>query len=74
MSRFKTLKAKEAHLNALYNDCYSEEQAVDNFIYLTTKGRQGGSTTENNIRNAYRRRELGTLLKRLDPVAFNCTD
>lgn len=69
--KFKTLKDKERHLNELYFDCFSEEQAVDHFIYLTTKGRQGGSTTENHIRNAYRRRELGTLLRRLDPIAFN---
>lgn len=74
MSKFKTEKDKEKHLNALYFDCYSEEQAVDQFIYLTTKGRIGGSTTVNNIRNAYRNRELGTLLRRLDPTAFNCAD
>jgi len=74
MAKFKTAKAREKHLNELYNDCYSEEQAVDQFIYLTTKGRNGGSTTVNNIRNAHRRRELGTLLRRLDPIAFNCAD
>lgn len=63
--------SKEKRLNEMYFDCYSEEQAVEAFIYLTTKGRIGGSTTVNNIRNAYRRRELGTLLRRLDPIAFN---
>jgi hypothetical protein len=66
-----TKAAKEKRLNELYFDCYSEEQAVEAFIYLTNKDRIGGKTTVNNIRNAYRRRELGTLLRRLDPIAFN---
>ena len=70
--KFANLKQKEAHLNALYFDCFSEEQAVDNFIYLTNKER-GKKTTESNIRKAYRRRELGSLLRRLDPIAFNCS-
>lgn len=72
MSKKMTPKQKEKHLNALYFDCFSEEQAVDNFIYLTTKGRIGGRTTEANIRKQYNNRQLGTLLKRLDPIAFNC--
>lgn len=70
--KFKTLKDKERHLNRLYTETFTEDQAVDHFIYLTNKKRQGGSTTENNIRNAYRKRELGTLLRRLDPISFNC--
>jgi len=63
--------AKERRLNEIYFDSYSEEQAVEAFIYLTNKDRIGKHTTVNNIRNAYRRRELGTLLRRLDPIAFN---
>ena len=61
---------REKRLNQIYFDCFSEEQAVDHFIYLTTKGRIGGSTTVSNIRKQYRNRQLGTLLKRLDPTAF----
>lgn len=72
--KFNTAKAKENHLNALYTDCFSEEQAVDNFIYLTSKGRTGGRTTENNIRTCHRNRTLGSLLRRLDPIAFNCAE
>ena len=68
---FKTIKQKEQHLNDLYFDCFSEEQAVDTFIYLTSKQRDK-RTTERNIRNAYNRRELGSLLRRLDPTAFYC--
>lgn len=71
-SQIKTAKQKEKHLNELYFSYFSEEQAVDNFIYLTTKGRIGGRTTEDNIRKQYRNRQLGTLLRRLDPIAFNC--
>lgn len=71
--KFTTAAAKEKYLNALYFDAYSEEQAVENFIYLTNKSR-GKHTTERNIRNAHQRRELGTLLRRLDPIAFNCAD
>lgn len=63
--------AKEKSLNNLYFDCYTEEQAVEKFIYLTNKIR-GNHTTEKNIRKQYRMRKLGTLLRRLDPVAFNC--
>ena len=65
----RTAQQHEKHLNALYNDIYSEEQAVDNFIYLTNKGR-GKHTTERNIRNKHQRRELGTLLRQFDPISF----
>jgi len=71
--KFNTAAQREKHLNALYFDAFSEEQAIDNFIYLTNKSR-GKYTTERNLRNAYHRRELGTLLRRLDPIAFNCAD
>lgn len=71
--RHKTKAAKEKHLNELYFDSLSEQQAVDNLIYLTVKSR-GKYTTESNIRNAYHRRELGSLLRRLDPIAFECAD
>lgn len=68
---FKSNKAKEKHLNALYFDVWTEDEAVDNLIYLTNKTRSGGHTTVNGIRSAYRRRELGTLLRKLDPILFN---
>jgi len=67
----KTLKEKEKHLNELFFDYYSEQEAVENFVYLTSKNRQK-RTTENHIRNCFERRELGSLLRRLDPIAFNC--
>lgn len=67
-----TDKEAERRLNELYAEIYTEDDAVDNFIYLTVKDRIGGSTTEGHIRNCWQRRELGSLLRRLDPVAFHC--
>lgn len=56
----QTLKQKEIHLNAIYNDCFSEGQAVDAFIYLTNKKRNGGTTTKANIIKAYYKRGFFT--------------
>jgi hypothetical protein len=61
---------KEKKLNDLYSSCYSEDEAVNQLIYLTNKSRNGGSTTESNIRKQHRAGKLGSLLKRLDPTAF----
>ena len=66
----KTKIAFEYHLNELYSDSYSEEQAVDQFIYLTNKNR-GSGTTEKNIRSAHANHSLGAMLRRHDPIAFN---
>ena len=60
---------KEAQLNSMYSDSFSENQIVDMFMYLTNPVR-GKTTTESYIRKCYRNRTLGTLLKRLDPIAF----
>jgi len=65
-------KQKEEELNRTFSDCQSEDDAVDNFIYLTNKDR-GEATTEGGIRKCYRENTLGTLLRRLDPIAFNVT-
>ena len=72
--KFTTQKAKEKHLNALYADIYSEQEAMDNFIYLTNKNRSGGHTTEKNIRTCFYNHTLGSLLRKYDPIAFNCSD
>lgn len=69
----KKLSRKEKHLNALYFDCLSEEQAVKQFIYLTNKSRTR-RTTEAYIRKCYQNRELGSLLKRLDSIAYECSN
>jgi len=67
------MNMKEQHLNDMFADIYSEEEAVDNFVYLTSKNREK-RTTERNIRNCFVNHTLGSLLKRLDPVALNCVE
>ena len=67
------MKKKEQDLNLSLTDTMSEEQALDRFIYLTNKGR-GTHCTESTIRKAYRNYTLGSLLKRLDPIAYNQKD
>ena len=63
---------REQELNQLYADAYSESEAIDTFEYLTDKNR-GKHTTIATISRAYYNHELGTLLKRFDPVAFYTT-
>lgn len=63
----------EKHLNEAYSSCYCEEEAVEAFEYLTVRGRYGGSTTEANIRHHFRNHMLGTLVRKYDRTAFECT-
>lgn len=65
-----TADEHERRLNALYADCFSVEQAVDHFIYLTSKQRTK-RTTEANIRQQAINHQLGTLLRKFDPIAFH---
>ena len=64
---------KTVRLNEMFTDSFSENQLVDNYIYLTNKTR-GKHCSENAIRKAHRNREFAQLLKRLDPIAYNCMD
>jgi len=66
-----SLTKKEENLNNSYSDVYTEDEAVDTLIYLTSKYR-GKRTTENHIRKCYQERRLGSLLKRLDSTAYYC--
>ena len=66
----ETKKQKENRLNEAFSDMYSEEQAVDAFIYLANKKRWGGRTRESHIRHCHNNHTLGSLLRRLDPTAF----
>jgi hypothetical protein len=70
MAKQKTKIAFENHLNDLYTDSLSEGQAIDQFIYLTNKSRNGEKTTENGIRRAHTNHTLGSMLRRCDPIAF----
>ncbi len=57
----KNKKEHEQYLNEVLTECYTPEQAVDNFIYLSN---------EATVREHYHQRTLGTLLRRKDPIAF----
>ena len=67
------MTAKEKHLNQLYADIFSEEQAVEQFEYMINKSR-GKHTTISAIRVAHTNHELGSLLKKYDPIAFNSSE
>lgn len=58
----KTRNEYEQHLNETYTDIYTEDDAVDKLSHL------GTATT---IRKRHARRELGTLVRAKDVVAFN---
>jgi hypothetical protein len=64
-------KQKEQQLNQTLSECYTSDEALDRFIYLTSNRRKA-RTTEANILKCHRNHQLGTLLRRLDPIAFNC--
>lgn len=67
----KTKKAYEAHLNELYEQtCYDYCTAISEFDYMTVKSR-GRHTTRANIINHYNKQQLGALLRKYDPIAFN---
>lgn len=61
---------KEERLNVLFSEIFSIDEATEKFIYLTNKKR-GKTTTTKHIEKCYINNKLGSLLKRLDPIAFN---
>jgi hypothetical protein len=67
-----TKKEKEISLNNLFTDNRTEDEAAYDFEYLTSKHRSP-RTTEAYIRKCYRDRTLGSLLRRLDPIAFSAS-
>lgn len=66
-----TDKTCEERLNRMYSEEYSWEQAKDALIYLTNPSR-GKHTSEYKLLMAYKKGTLGSMLKRLDSVAFYC--
>ena len=65
-----TAKQKEQAVNQMYSDM-SLDSMLENFIYLTNKSR-GKHTTESNLTKQHQNNKLGTLLKKLDSIAYNC--
>lgn len=70
MAKNYTRIKHEQHLNELYKDTYSRDQAFDNFEYLTNKKRMNFIMPW-NLWNHIDRGTLGTLLRKYDPIAFN---
>jgi hypothetical protein len=62
----RTPKNYEAHLNELYSDIYSAEEAADHFAYLNS-----GKIKRETIIIAHGNYELGTLMRKHDPIGFN---
>jgi hypothetical protein len=76
--KFKSKKQLEKHLNELYSDLFTEDDAViafRNTIELVNENRelkmQIKNPTEKRIRKLHQRRELGFLLRDIDPSGFN---
>ena len=67
----KSAAITEKKLNSYYCDALSVEECVNSLIYLTNKSRFA-RTTKANIEKQYYNSIIGKLLRRLDPVAFNC--
>jgi hypothetical protein len=65
-----TTQKKIQKLNDIYADCFTDEQAFNELIYLTSKQRDK-RTTESHLRKVIANREVGRLIKRLDPVLFH---
>ena len=61
-----TFNLFEDYLNELYSDTYSEQEAIDNFCYM-----REGKIWESLIRKHFTNHELGNLLRKYDPIAFN---
>lgn len=72
MTKLNANQKTEKHLNESYASCYGEEESYNAFEYMTVKGRDGGSTSEKNIRHHYHNQMLGTLLRKYDRIAFEC--
>lgn len=64
----KTARNHEAFLNELFSDTYNEREAIERFEYLNN-----GKVQPRTIVNAHTNHELGTLLRKHDPIAFNAS-
>ena len=62
----------ENYLNEFYATRYSKKKIVDHLAYFTDKNR-GEHTNEKTIRHHHDNHTIGTLIRKYDPVAFECT-
>lgn len=70
MKKPLTKIAFEQYLNNQFAEM-DEEQLFDRFIYLTTKSR-GAHCSEVHLRGKIIQGKIGSLLRKLDSVAFEC--
>lgn len=62
-------KNYENYLNDLFNN-EAPETVFENHVYLTNKSR-GKFVSEKRLKAIIQKGEVGTLLRRLDPIAFS---
>ena len=62
----------ERYLNDYYYMECSFDQAFTDLEHLTVRERIGGYVTDQTIRKCIANRTAGSLLRRLDPIAFQC--
>lgn len=64
----KTKKAYEEWLNNLYQEDYSHDDAIEALLYLT--GDRPDAITRDELSLQILSGTAGTLLKKMDPIAF----
>ena len=64
-----TKKDHEKYLNQLLSEFYTIQGIFNEFIYLTNKNRKH-HTTKAHLEKCYDNHTIGSLLRRLDPIAF----
>lgn len=65
-------KEFEQHLNNMYAENFTDDETFENLVYLTVPAR-GEHVSERTLRKHIRLGKAGSLLKRLDPVAYQCS-
>ena len=70
MAKGLTMARYEAKLNDTLSSVYNEEEAFEQYEYLCN-ARRRYRCTEMTLRKYIRDNQLGTLIRRLDPIQFN---
>ncbi len=71
MKKLSEAQKKENRINDLLTDCYTLDQFLDKFEYLTSKNRFGGRTTRKTLINRFNNGDVASLIKKLDPQAYS---
>lgn len=66
-----TTKSKtEKSLNDYFDETFEYNELIEKFIYLTNKQR-GDAISLKRLKNYILSKEVGTMLRKYDPIAFN---